>query len=319
VHVPADGNPLKGYELARADVEKRGNGDGASIVSMPSLFARLFGSKSDDEEDEGPTAPIAREKAAPAIAVAKTSEPVPMPRSKPVASTLQLASADAQIVQGARSKPTAAAEKAEAKPLTPADIINARGFWGDTPAAPKQASLAQVADVNARQAVASTDPQSTASVPAAYQAMAYAPAPTSPADRPNVVAASAPIPRGAARPAAAPRNPMAVTNVTTVVAKGAQGQGGAVATATRIAASRTNDVWMRVMILAPSASTSMSTTMLGDANMSLLSAHFVKPQAVVAMGFSDDPLIGLSCDRFSGAAIAPLATQTFVLRTASLR
>jgi uncharacterized protein YcbK (DUF882 family) len=318
VHVPADGSPLKGYELARADVEKRSNGDGASIVSMPSLFARLFGSKSDDEEDEGSTAPIAREKAAPAIAVAKTSEPVPMPRSKPVASTLQLASADAQIVQGAKSKPTPAAEKTEAKPQTPADIINARGFWGDTPAAPKQASLAQVADVNARQAVASTDPQSTASVPAAYQAMAYAPAPTSPADRPNVVAASAPIPRSA-RPAAAPRNPMAVTNVTTVVAKGAQGQGGAVATATRIAASRTNDVWMRVMILAPSASTSMSTTMLGDANMSLLSAHFVKPQAVVAMGFSDDPLIGLSCDRFSGAAIAPLATQTFVLRTASLR
>jgi hypothetical protein len=277
----------------------------------------LFGSKSDDEEDEGSTAPIAREKAAPAIAVAKTSEPVPMPRSKPVASILQLASADAQIVQPAKSKPTPAAEKTEAKPQTPADIINARGFWGDTPAAPKQASLAQVADVNARQAVASTDPQSTASVPAAYQAMAYAPAPTSPADRPNVVAASAPIPRSA-RPAA-PRNPMAVTNVTTVVAKGAQGQGGAVATATRIAASRTNDVWMRVMILAPSASTSMSTTMLGDANMSLLSAHFVKPQAVVAMGFSDDPLIGLSCDRFSGAAIAPLATQTFVLRTASLR
>jgi len=92
-----------------------------------------------------------------------------------------------------------------------------------------------------------------------------------------------------------------------------------VAIATRIAASKANDVWMRAMMLAPSASTSMSATVLGDANMSLLSAHFVKPQAVVAMGFSDDPLMGLSCDRFSGAAIAPLATQTFVLRTASLR
>jgi hypothetical protein len=52
--------------------------------------------------------------------------------------------------------------------------------------------------------------------------------------------------------------------------------------------------------------------------MSLLSAHFVKPQAVVAMGFSDDPQLGLICDRFSGPAIAPLATQSFVLRTASL-
>ena len=26
VHVPSDGNPLKGYELARADIEKRGHG-----------------------------------------------------------------------------------------------------------------------------------------------------------------------------------------------------------------------------------------------------------------------------------------------------
>jgi hypothetical protein len=112
---------------------------------------------------------------------------------------------------------------------------------------------------------------------------------------------------------------MAVTDVTTVVAKDARGPGGVVATATRIAASRANDVWMRAMMLAPSASTSMSATVLGDANMSLLSAHFVKPQAVVAMGFSDDPLMGLSCDRFSGAAIAPLTTQTFMLRTASLR
>jgi len=112
---------------------------------------------------------------------------------------------------------------------------------------------------------------------------------------------------------------MAVTDVTTVVAKGAQGQAGVVATSTRIAASRANDTWMRVMMLAPSASTSMSATVLGDSDMSLMSAHFVKPKAVIAMGFSDDPLLGLSCDRFSGPAIATLATQSFVLRTASLR
>jgi hypothetical protein len=112
---------------------------------------------------------------------------------------------------------------------------------------------------------------------------------------------------------------MAVTNITTVVAKGAQGQGGVVAISTRIAASKTNDAWMRVMMLAPSASTSMSATVLGDADMSLMRAHFVKPQAVVAMAFSDDPQMGLSCDQFSGSAIATLATQSFVMRTASLR
>ncbi len=323
VHVPSDGTPLKGYELARADIEKRGNGDDASIVSKPGLFASLFGRKSNDDEDEGAAAPVAREKAAAVSPVAaalpaKPTEPVPMPRTKPAASTLQLASADAQIVQPAKPKQTAAAEKAEPNPQTPADIINARGFWGDAPATPKQATPAQVAAINARQAFAAAEPQSTASVPAAYQALAYAPASASPADRANIVAASAPIPRSA-RPAGASHNSMAVTNITTVVAKGAQGQGGVVATSTRISAARADHAWMRVMMLAPSASTSMSATVLGDADMTLMSAHFVKPQAAIAMGFSDDPQMGLSCDRFGGPAVATLPTQSFVLRTASLR
>jgi hypothetical protein len=291
-------------------------------VSNSSLFARLFGGKSNDEDDEGSAAPAVRETAAPvaqvaATASAKSAEPVPMPRAKPLASTLQLASADVQVVQPAKSKPAAAPDQAEPKPQTPADIINARGFWGETPA-PQQATPAQVAAINARRALASTDPQSTASVPSASQALAYAPAPAAQADRSNVVAASAPIPHSA-RPVSASRNSMAVTDVTTVVAKGEQGQGGLVATSTRIAASKTNDAWMRVMVLAPSASASMSTTVFGDADLTLMSAHFVKPQAVIAMGFSDDPQMGMSCDQFTGSATATLSTQSFVMRTASLR
>ena len=46
------------------------------------------------------------------------------------------------------------------------------------------------------------------------------------------------------------------------------------------------------MILAPSASTSMSATVLGDSDMTVMRAHFVKPQAIVAMSFSDDPQLG---------------------------
>ena len=59
VHLPSNGGPLKGYELARADIEKRGNGDDAATVGkMPSLFASLFRvSKSNDEDDEG-SAPV---------------------------------------------------------------------------------------------------------------------------------------------------------------------------------------------------------------------------------------------------------------------
>jgi len=312
VHVPSDGTPLKGYELARADIEKRGDGDDALTKTKPGLFAALFRSKSNDEEDEGAGAPAVSEKPAPAVAAAKSAEPVPMPRAKPAAgSTLQLASADAQIVQSAKPKPAA---PVEAKSQTPADIINARGFWDDAPATPKQATPAQVAALNARQALASADPQSTASVSSAFQALAYAPAASSPVDRSNIVAASAPIPRSA-RPV---RNAMAAATIDQVVAKGSQGQGSVVSTSTRISASKANDAWMRVMMLAPSATTSMSATVLGDADMSLMSAHFLKPQTTIAMSFSDDPQMGLSCERFTGSALAPLTTQSFVLRTASL-
>jgi uncharacterized protein YcbK (DUF882 family) len=331
VHVPSDGKPLKGYELALADIEKRGSGDDASSKSKPGLLASLFKGKSNDEDDEGGSAPVLSEKTAPASVMAaavsaKSADPVPMPRSKPqAAATFQLASADAQIAQPAKPKPAApaAADKTEAKPQTPADIINARGFWGDTTAKPTQATPAQVAAIGARQALASADPQSTSSVSTAFQALAYAPAASSPVDRSNIVAASAPIPRSV-RPA---RNPMAAASIDSVAAKGPQGQGnvqGSVqgsmfATSTRIAASRTNDLWMRVMMLAPSASMSMSTTVLGDTDMTQMRAHFVKPQEAIAMTFSDDPQMGLVSDRFTGSATATLATQSFVMRTASLR
>ena len=37
------------------------------------------------------------------------------------------------------------------------------------------------------------------------------------------------------------------------------------------------------------------------------------------MSFSDDPQMGWLSDRFTGSATATLATQSFVMRTASLR
>jgi uncharacterized protein YcbK (DUF882 family) len=329
VHVPSDGNPLPGYQLALADIEKRGNGDDASAKRMPSLFTSLFKGKSssNDEDDESAgSAPATTEKVAPvglmaSVQSTKATEPVPMPRAKPAAATtFQLASADAQIVAAPKPARQAPAPVAtEAKPQTPADIINARGFWDAAPATPQQATPAQVAALSARRALAAaTDPQPAASTSAFQQALAYAP-PTTPLDRSRIVAASAPIPRSA-RPASVARNPMAVTDITTVVSKASQGQPG-ITMSRRLAAATSgdNDVWMRVMILAPSASTSMSATVMGDSDLTLMRAHFVKPQATVAMTFSDDPLLGISCERFTGSAVATLATASFAMRTASLR
>nr|WP_249158749.1 DUF882 domain-containing protein [Bradyrhizobium jicamae] len=332
VHLPTDGTPLKGYELARADIERRGNGDNAATISKPSLFARLFKGGKSSEDDEEAGASAANDKPAPVVVAAaksadnksadtKSADPIPMPRAKPqIAATIQLAAADAQIVPAPKAKPateTASADKGEPKPQSPADIINARGFWGDDQATPKQASPAQLAALRAREAVGSaSDPQSTASVSESVnKALAYAPAAASPTDRSNIVAASLPMPRNG-RPA---RNAaIAPTEINTVIPKGAQGAGIVTASA-RIAAAKGNDIWMRVVMLAPSASTGMLTTMLGDNNMSLMRTHFIKPQATIAMTFSDDPMMGMTCDRFSGSATATLATQSFVMRTASLR
>ena len=230
VHVPSNGKPLKGYELALADIEKRGTGDDVSGRSKPGLFAALFGGRSNDEDDEGASAPAARGKPSPATVIAsaaptkstdtKSADPVPMPRAKPVASTFQLASADSRIIPSPRPKLAASAEKTEAKPQTPADIINARGFWD---AVPKQATPAQVAAINARKAVATADPQSTASVSDIFnKAMAYAPTASPPVDRANIVAASASIPR-IGRPTLASRNSAPATTIDTVVGQGTAG------------------------------------------------------------------------------------------------
>ena len=333
VHLPSNGGPMKGYEMARADIERRGNGDdAASVGKKPSLFAALFrGGKSIEEDDEGASVPARNEKPAPAsVMAAKSADPIPTPRAKPIGSTIQLASADAQIVSAPKAKPEskpeankpeakqAAQASAEPKPQTPADIINSRGFWDDVPSAANQATPAQVAALRARQVLAATtDPQPTASVTESFnKAMAYAPAASSPVDRTNIVAATAAIPRPA-RPA---RNAgVASTEINTVVAKGAQGQDTVVATSTRLAAAQGSSIWMRVVMLAPSASNAMSTTVLGDTEMTQMRSHFVKPQAAIAMTFSEDPMMGMTCDRFTGSATVQLPTQSFVMRTAALR
>src|ERR1700749_4350669 len=79
VHIPTDGVPLKGYEMARADIERRG--DDAAKVSNPGLLARLLGAKPNDEEDEG-SVPAVQDKAAPA-AQARTADATPKSRFKP--------------------------------------------------------------------------------------------------------------------------------------------------------------------------------------------------------------------------------------------
>jgi uncharacterized protein YcbK (DUF882 family) len=340
VHVPTDGKPLKGYELARADIEKRDGDDSAMTKSSPSLWSALFKRKSNDDDDEADApapaaAPVksADSKAADSKAAdlkvadskpadIKSADAAATSRAKPrTGATFQLASADMQVAQLAKPKQDTPAEPSgQPAAQTVADVINARGFWGDN-SAPKQATAAQIAALKARQSV---DPQATASISSAMQAMAYAPAAAPTVDRPavdraTIVAASAPMPRSV-RPA--PRNAAAATEINTVAPKDTPaqvaGQSGVISTSTRISAAKGNGIWLRVIMLAPSASSSMFTTVLGDTDMTLMRSYFIKPQTAVAMSFSEDPMMGMSIDHFSGSSAIPLTTTSFVLQTASL-
>jgi hypothetical protein len=321
VHIPSDGVPLKGYELAKADIEKRGNGDGAATIAKPSFLASLFGrNKSSAGDDEDDAAPVAEEPT-PAVmaAAAKAAAPAPMPRAKPqMPAALQLASADVRDVQ---PKP-APANSADAKPETAADVINARGFWGNGAEA-KQATATQAfAAIVARRAADAADPQSTAATSSPYQAMAYAPPANSSVDRANIVAGSAPMPYSI-HPAAL-RDPNAATEINTIAIRLAQARGGPnqidlAPSAARLAAAKSDDIWLRIIMLAPSARESMSVTVMGDTNMTQMQVFFEKPKASVTMGFTDDPMHGLATDHFSGAAIQKLELTPFALRTALLK
>jgi uncharacterized protein YcbK (DUF882 family) len=316
VHIPSDGVPLKGYELAKADIEKRGNGDDAATIPKPSLLAKLFGRNKSNDEDDDAAAPAA-EAPTPAVMAAAAKAAAAASRAKPqIAAALQLASADVQAVQAPKAKPVPS-DSADARPETPADIINARGFWGGGAEA-KQATATQAfAAIAARKAVEAADPQPTATTSSPYQAMAYAPPSNSPVDRANIVAASAAVPHNTRPPAS--RDPNAATEINTIAIKVAQTQGDPMPSATRLSAAKSDDIWLRIVMLAPSASESMSVTVMGDTNMTQMRPFLEKPQTTVTMGFTDDPMHGLATDHFSGAAIQKLEITPFTLRTALLK
>lgn len=305
VHVPSDGSPLKGYDLAMADIERREkNPDVTATRGSKGFLASLFSSKSDEEDEASASAtaqPAAEPKIAQAAAGAK-SEAVPLPRVRPQGA-YQVASAGS-----AQPRP------AEARPQSVADIINSRGFWGDDIAAPpKQATQAQAAALAARAAVGDAHATTASVTPASAQALAYA-APTPILDRTKVVAASAPIPR-IVRPTNAGANPMSVPN--TVVMKGQQPTPTLVVRAS--GAKPENDVWLRAMVLAPNSYRFMLPTVLGEPDMTSLKAHFVKPEMVVVARFAEDATPGLRSDKFTGSAFATLPKVSFRMQTASLR
>ena len=312
VHIPSDGQPLRGYALALADVERRGGrpsetslaaareagvitADAEHAAERPprGLFARLFGvGKDADEVNEGPEPKHARTRMAvaslsPPKANPMTVErivPMPMARPKPVA------------VTAATPMPTP-------RPIVTAslgdNLFANRGYWRGTVEAGPDVPAAGTA--TAPFETANIEPSATGSTALAYAAESET--------------ATSARPMGSRLPRLPKEaSVMPAQSNTTVLEK------PALAAAVASIGQRTDSPWLRASMLTPSFSTYMTATRLGAVDMRPLQELLHKPSLSVAMTFSADPHLGMVASHFDGPAVVFLATTTFKLQsTASLR
>ena len=306
VHIPADGQPLAGYALALADVERQGhapsavslaaarnagvideNEERAAAPPKRSLLADLFGFGTNaNEKSEKPPAPSR----AP-VAVASLSPPIKVVTEP--------------IVPLPKGRPTVVAALTPIPPPRPvvataalANVITARGYW---PAAIEMgpALPPPVAANKPSFELAAADPITTAST---EPALSYAAEPGRPA-------ANRASPMGVALPKMRPA-PIAAASAPDNSAKLAVAQ----------ISDRLSDPWMRATMLTPSASSFMTATRMGLVDLRPLREFMRKPTASLVMTFAADPHYGMVTDRFGGDAVVFLATATFGgMRTAALK
>jgi len=83
---------------------------------------------------------------------------------------------------------------------------------------------------------------------------------------------------------------------------------------------RTDDPWLRAVLLTPSVTGYMTPTRVGAADPHWQRDLLRKPTQSVMMTFSTYPHLGMVADRFTGTAVVFVATRTFTraAKTASL-
>ena len=305
VHVPSDGQPLSGYALALADIEKRGSSpSGMSLAAARSsgaisgeeqrvasaakpkkgnVLARLFGFSTDENEEDDSNATPARAETRVAAAAKPVQEArVPTPQARPTinpkpAGGFALASATSTpITLPARTVPRPPAEVAE-----PAEVSASRG-------------------------------ETTSSITAWLNDSEFARTDRVPPGMALAYAASASA-RDSQRPTAlAP--PMGVTRA--VPAETTQ-----IARIPPKAGQRYNDPWLRGITLATSVHYAMNITVYGKLDVRQVRMMMIKPVASVPMTFSNDPYQGMQTQSFGGAAVTFLPTVSYGApqRQASLR
>ncbi len=351
VHVPSDGQPLSGYALALADVEKRGGepsatslqaarAAGAATGEKHNLLAKLFGfGKDRDEQDDAETAATPAASAQPSAAVRTSSPPlrakpvtvevqkpaavaaVPLPRER--AAPVRVAQAQPARVPGPAARPaqaasiyaTAATPQPAPSAAQTASIFESRGFWRGLP---EPAHTEARGDSAAPAATGSIGPWPAPAEreKAPEAALAYA-APSAAKVVRQAPMGSAAVPRAAAL--AADANISIARKSGPALPPDIQAIATAQPAAPAASKSYSDDPWLRAMVLAPSIAGFTTTTQFGLPDMRALQPLMQQPADAVVMAFSDDPYSGMSAARFSGSAVVFVATASFASRTAALQ
>ncbi len=290
VHIPSDGQPLPGYALALADIEKRGTSmpSGMSLASARNtgaiedeeraapttkpkkgnILAKLFGFTTDDEEDEDQPATTSR------VAKVRDEAPavrIPLPQARP---QIQLAARDGKAGGFALASATSTPFDLNSRsaPRPPAPIAD----QASTSRAETTASInAWLKDTEGRADRVPTD-----------LALAYA---------------AAAVPEGSRSSALAPTMPrLAGADATTQIARIPPKAG-----------QRFNDPWLRGITLSASVHYDMNVSVYGKLDVRQVRTMMIKPLSSLAMAFGSDPYEGMPTLKFAGAAVTFLPTVTF--------
>jgi uncharacterized protein YcbK (DUF882 family) len=299
VHIPSNGQPMSGYALALADIEKRGTsgpsgmslaaarnsgaiGDEERVASAAkpkkgNVLARLFGFSTDEDEEED-SAPAAPESRVAAVATKPATEArVPLPQARPAAIEAARAQKPAGFaLASATSTPIMLPSRTVPRP--PAEVAEpADGSASRTETTASITSWLNDAEFGR-----------TDRVPPGV-ALAYAANAGGEGQRPVALMPA----MGAARPAAAPA---ATTQIARIPPKAGQ---------------RYNDPWMRGITLATSVHYEMNVTVYGRLDVRQVRMMMIKPVMSVPMTFGADPYGGMQTLKFAGAAVTFLPTVSF--------
>lgn len=331
VHIPTDGQPLPGYALAFADIQRRGSSPpsatslaaaqsaGIDTSAVPggrqkNLIAALLHLEEEDDDTAANAAP---------------------PRTFSLASLPPDGrSPDGRSPDARTSDPRSSDPRSSDSRSSDARISGRTAIPVPTPRPPQRPpAAAAVAAAGGADLPGRQGPHDADRVP--REAMAYADLPRSGDDGADfesrfdaardvirLIAAGDSSPAGGglrstalrsvpgddgapARKAAAPSRAAGMPPVVHVKAAAAA-----------VAGMRYDDPWLRAAILAPPLYGAMTATPCGDPDLTGLGALILKPARIVTMSFAKEPYPGMTALRFSGDAVVFPASGAFH-RTAS--